>query len=291
MTIALPEPSRYHIQRIPRDVVNSYSRHRLLADLYVVSTGNMRAALGHQVERAWIGDYIIIYCGAGKGWYHLDGRHWTITKGDVLFVFPGTAHAYGADPQRPWSIQWAHFDGSLAPALLELANVSLEQPVVSIGERLQIVTLFNQILNTLQAGYSLHYLINVAAYLRQILSHIALLNTYAPPGNTKDLNAEKVIQYMLNNLTKLCQLDDFAAIAAMSRSHFSRKFRAKTGYSPVDYFIRLKIQKACELLETTDMKVGEISQFLGYQDQYYFSRIFKKIVGSSPTRYRGISEL
>lgn len=291
MSITLPEPARYHIQRIPRDVVNSYRRHQLLADLYVVSAGKMRAALGHQVERQWIGEYIIIYCGEGKGWYRLEDKHWTIIKGEVLFVFAGTAHAYGADRKDPWSIQWAHFDGSLVPALLELANISLEQPVAAIGDRLELVTLFNQLLNTLQAGYSLHYLLTVAAYLRQILSHIALLNTYAPPGNSKDLNVENVIQFMLNNINQLRKLDDFAAIAAMSRSHFSRKFHEKTGYSPVDYFIRLKIQKACELLETTDMKVGEISQFLGYQDQYYFSRIFKKIVGSSPTGYRAIREL
>jgi AraC-like DNA-binding protein len=249
----------------------------------------MRSAYGHHIERAWIGEYIIIYCLGGQGWFECQGQHRTITKGEVLIVFPGVPHAYGANKQDPWTIQWAHFNGRLAPDLLALANIFLDQPVVSIGERLSIITLFSDILQQLQAGFSLHYLIYAAACLRQILSEIALLTAYSPPTDTKDLNAKKIISFMRNNLTESCTLDDFAGEACISRSHFARKFREKTGYSPIDYFIRLKIQKACELLETTDLKVGEISRSLGYRDQFYFSRIFKKIMETSPKAYRLIS--
>ncbi|MCB0166075.1 MAG: helix-turn-helix transcriptional regulator, partial [Anaerolineae bacterium] len=66
----------------------------------------------------------------------------------------------------------------------------------------------------------------------------------------------------------------------------ARVFKKKTGYAPIDYFIRLKIQKACELLETTDQQVSEIGHSLGYPDIYYFSRLFKKVVGLSPRQYR-----
>ena len=62
--------------------------------------------------------------------------------------------------------------------------------------------------------------------------------------------------------------------------------KKKTGYAPIDYFIRLKIQKACELLETTDQQVGEMGYSLGYPDIDYFSRLFKKVVGLSPRQYR-----
>jgi AraC-like DNA-binding protein len=91
---------------------------------------------------------------------------------------------------------------------------------------------------------------------------------------------------MLEQLTQPLSLDDFADYAAMSRSYFSRQFREKTGYAVMDYFTRLKIQKACELLETTEMKVTEISHYLGYKDPYYFSRLFKKVSGISPSHYR-----
>jgi AraC-like DNA-binding protein len=251
----------------------------------------MRKALGHYVERPTLDNYLVIYCLAGRGWYRSNGRRWEVAKGQMLFVFRDTAHAYGADKVDPWTIQWVHFNGADVEILLDLAGITPEQPVLSIGERLNVIMLFDQILNTLRAGYNLHYLVNAAAYLRQILSNVALLNTYSPPVAGEALNIDKIIRFMLANLTRPCKLDDLAAQAALSRAHFSRKFRETTGYSPIDYFIRLKIQKACELLESTDLKVGEISRQLGYGDQYYFSRIFKKIMGISPKRYRAISEV
>ena len=72
----------------------------------------------------------------------------------------------------------------------------------------------------------------------------------------------------------------------MPRSTFIRVFRTKTGYATVEYFLRLKVQRACELLETTDLQINQISRKLGYEDQYYFSRLFKKFMDISPQQYR-----
>jgi AraC family transcriptional regulator, arabinose operon regulatory protein len=74
--------------------------------------------------------------------------------------------------------------------------------------------------------------------------------------------------------------------ADLSPSHFSRLFKEQTSYSPIDYFIQLKVQHACRLLFLTSMTVREIGAELGYEDPAYFSRLFKKIVGMSPTQYR-----
>ncbi len=274
--------------RIPQDVVQQQRQHPLLANLFLVSTGYFISAFGHETKReaGMVDSYLMMYCLNGQGWFSANGQTWPITKGNVVFAFENIAHAYGADVTDPWTIQWAHFIGTDTPHLLGLANVSLEQPVISIGERLHIVALFNEILAILQSGYSLHHLINASACLRQILANITLLNTYAPSPETKSLHVEKIINFMLENISKPCHLDDFAAYACLSPSHFSRQFHAKTGYAPIDYFIRLKIQKACELLESTDMTIGEVSRYLGYGDQYYFTRVFKKVMGMPPKQYR-----
>ncbi|MCG3209527.1 MAG: HTH-type transcriptional activator Btr [Anaerolineae bacterium] len=276
----------YKLHRIPRNVVAQHSRHPLLEGLHVISSGYFPHARRQYAERETIDEYIIIYCVAGKGWFRAGGVSGQAARGDVLFILKDTCHVYGADTAEPWTILWAHFNGAHVPYLLEMAGVSPEKPMVSIGERLNIVTLFNDLLNTLQRGYSLYYLINAAAQIRQILCNIALFNTYSPAAGARDLNTENVISFMVENVTAACTLDDFAAHACMSRSHFSRRFHEKTGYAPVDYFIRLKIQKACELLETSDKTIGEISHDLAYKDQYYFSRIFKQVMGVSPKNYR-----
>lgn len=276
----------YKLHRIPKDVVGQHSRHPLLEGLHIISAGYFPRAERQYAERETIDEYIIVYCIDGRGWYHSGKRGGLMNKGDVLFILRDTFHAYAADTYEPWSLLWSHFNGAHVPYLLEMAGVTEDNPVLSIGERLNIVNLFHQLLDTLHLGFSLYYLINAAACLRQILTNIALLNAYSPPETAKDLNTDSVINFMVENVTKQRTLDDFAAHASMSRSHFSRRFHQKTGYAPVDYFIRLKIQKACELLETTEMTVNQVSHTLSYKDQYYFSRIFKKIMGVSPRQYR-----
>ena len=279
-------PENVRIYGIPEDVIEASVKHFVLADLMVTRAGYFPKALGHETRRTNIPEYIMIHCLDGKGWFYVNDYQCTVGKGQIAFVFPGCRHGYGADSDDPWTVQWAHMNGNHIAGLLQLANISVDNPVVTVGERLNLITLFNEILTTLQSGYSLHRLINASACLRQVLSNIALLVTYSPSVGTNDLNAEQVINYMLTHIRKQRSLDDFATEACMSRSHFSRKFHQKTGYAPVDYFIRLKVQKACELLETTDMKVGEVARYLGYGDQYYFSRTFKKIMGVSPKVYR-----
>lgn len=279
-------PPHYRVYRIPRDVIELQSRHLLLTELMVTRAGYFPEAFGHAEVRESLDEYLIIYCVDGAGEFRLGDKSRAVDKGDVAFVFPDTAHAYRAAATEPWTILWAHFRGSQAAALLELIGVSPERPVITVGERLNVMAAFNEILTTLKSGYSLHYLIHASACLRHILSSIALLTTYASPTARRGLNVETSIEHMLESLTHPGSLTDFAEQANMSASHFSHEFRKKTGYAPIDYFIRLKIQKACELLDTSEAKVGEISRYLGYQDQYYFSRIFKKIIGVSPQQYR-----
>ena len=69
-------------------------------------------------------------------------------------------------------------------------------------------------------------------------------------------------------------------------THFSALFFGETGVSPMNYFIRLKIQKACEYIELTNMKLNEIATHLGFEDAAYFSRTFTKVMGCSPSVYR-----
>jgi len=105
-------------------------------------------------------------------------------------------------------------------------------------------------------------------------------------SKAEDMSMEKVITYMLDNINVNLSLDQLSTYANISKYHFVRLFKNKTGYTPIDYFNRLKIQKACELLETSPAKINMISSSLGFSNPYYFSTAFKKIVGQSPQSYR-----
>lgn len=274
--------------RMPREIVLQQSRSDLLKGLWVESTGYFPHARGHITERApeSADFYLLIYCLSGQGWFQSEAQTWPVRPGDLAVALPGLAHGYGAAERDPWTIQWVHFNGRQASALLALANIAAAGKVVSLDQRYSLFSLFNDMLTTLQAGYSLHHLAVASACLRHILSRLAFINTYTPPLATHGLNVQQIIELMLNNLHRRYRLDELAHHAHMSRVSFSRLFRQKTGYAPMDYFIRLKIQKACQLLETTEYAVGEIGKQLGYDDQYYFSRLFKQVTQVSPTQYR-----
>src|ERR1700733_9265196 len=94
------------------------------------------------------------------------------------------------------------------------------------------------------------------------------------------------IEHMLQNLNKPLAVSRLASAAKVSESHFFVLFRQCTGSAPIDFLIRLRMEQACCLLKTTELSVGEIGATVGYDDPFYFSRVFKSVNQVSPRQYR-----
>tara|TARA_Y100000780_G_scaffold158980_1_gene143980 strand:- start:325 stop:630 length:306 start_codon:yes stop_codon:yes gene_type:complete len=91
---------------------------------------------------------------------------------------------------------------------------------------------------------------------------------------------------MNQNISTNLKVAELAEEQSLSVSRYSKLFKEKTGYSAIQYFLKLKIEKACQELYFTDITVKEVSLKFGFDDPYYFSRIFKKIMGMPPSKYR-----
>ena len=103
--------------------------------------------------------------------------------------------------------------------------------------------------------------------------------------NRKDV-IDNAVDFLSKNISEMLPLDKMAAAVNLSPSHFSYLFKKKTGFSPIEYFNHLKVQKACQYLLFTDLRVREIALELGIEDPYYFTRMFTKVMGMSPNNYR-----
>jgi AraC-like DNA-binding protein len=90
---------------------------------------------------------------------------------------------------------------------------------------------------------------------------------------------------MQDNINKIVTIKELSDYVKLSESHFSKIFRNKTGTSPLDYFINLKMQEAIRLLINQSLKIKEVAYQLGYNDPYYFTRIFTRHIGSSPASF------
>lgn len=97
---------------------------------------------------------------------------------------------------------------------------------------------------------------------------------------------EQAVGYMRECLSRSLQVPALARMANISPSHFFAVFKRQTGFAPLDFFIRLRMQRACELLESTPLSVKQVAAELGYDDPFYFSRVFKTVSGIAPTEYR-----
>ncbi|HYH56823.1 MAG TPA: AraC family transcriptional regulator, partial [Anseongella sp.] len=94
------------------------------------------------------------------------------------------------------------------------------------------------------------------------------------------------IRFLKQHISQSLTLKEIADHVHLSVSHFSGLFQKKTGFSPIEYFNHLKMQKACQLLHFTDLRIYEVAARTGIGDPYYFSRVFKENMGVSPKEYR-----
>jgi AraC-like DNA-binding protein len=275
---------------LPEGLLGRYSKDPLIGNLYIRKIGFFPKVKYHYVQKEKGVDYaILIYCTDGKGWYCMYGKKHEIKENQFIIIPPGIPYSFGADESRPWTIYWLHFRGQLASSffLSPLAPLSI---LPSEHSRLRDrIELFEEIYSSYALGYIKEYMIYSSICLYLFLASFLWVEQYRYiqlPSLKEYPFSSRVIHYMQENLEKNLSLNQLAAYFKYSPSHFSMLFLKETGASPINYFIRLKIQKACQYVALTNLKLSEIATRLGFEEPAYFTRIFTKIMGVSPSAYR-----
>jgi AraC family transcriptional regulator of arabinose operon len=291
-----PQPEGFsdqHLVVLPHSVILQMQRHPLLCGLFPTATGYFPQAPGHLVKRhQGVPEMILIACLSGRGWVEIEDRgRITVQANEAVVIPPATAHGYGADENEPWSIMWVHCRGGEVANYLKQLAVTKASPLLRTPagafDRMGFPAIYGQ----LEHGYTIANLLVSAARLRLVLAEIHRLRVPAYPGTrSSGEGLEQSIQWMRQHIDHRARLPELARLAGLSVPHYSTLFRGKTGFSPIDYFLRLKIQRACQLLDTTAMRIEEIAICIGCDDPYYFSRLFKKIMGKPPRAYRKIQK-
>lgn len=273
---------------LPGSVVAHARDLPVVRELYVTDIGHYPFAQGHYVDRPrYRGGSILIYCMAGRGWCELEGREWRVGDGAAIVIPPGVSHTYGADPSHPWTIWWVHFGGALAIQFLEALGISPRQPTLYAPATLRIGDAFEGTYDHLEHGYSDTALLGLSTGLARVLG---LLKTHqrAPHarGRTEEDRIRRSIRYMREHLDQPLRLAELADLLGVSVPHYSTLFRKVVGTSPGRFLTHLKMQRACELLDATELRVEEVGRRVGFKDPFHFSRAFKRVVGKPPLHYR-----
>ncbi|SDJ98161.1 AraC-like ligand binding domain-containing protein [Catalinimonas alkaloidigena] len=272
---------------LPTKIVDACASTPPAHTLHLTDLGYYPRAQYHFRERpVGISQNILIYCVEGKGWLKTPAGSYAVHPNQYLIIPAEMAHAYGADEHQPWSIYWAHFKGTQAghfTALLQRQQKGLVHDVHFLEERAH---LFDSIYTTLEAGYSLDNLIYASVSFSYFLITLSLEEKLTTTRPVEKDAVDRSIEWMQQRLEQALTLQELAAMVHLSPSHYSSVFRKKTGYSPIMYFNHLKMQRACQYLQFTTLRIHEVAGKLGIQDPYYFSRLFAKTMGLSPQEYR-----
>ncbi|WP_461537614.1 helix-turn-helix domain-containing protein [Spongorhabdus nitratireducens] len=270
----------------PRFMLEHLANNPLSRACYPVACGYYPRANGHWMQRQQHDDNLLIYCAEGKGHVTTNSFSGEITAGDLLLLPKGSSHRYRADTRQPWTIYWMHFAGLQSERLLEDLDYTPEQPVVQLGLQPSFMADFKRLLSLRHSGYSHNIFIYGASLVRQMLCYLSLEVKNTTAITRHNFNLDAIHGLMLANLSSSLDLDTLAASVNLSKYHFATKYKQLTGYSPIRHFIHMKMERACEMLDSSQLSISEISSKLGYDDPLYFSRQFRKTVGSSPTLYR-----
>lgn len=279
----LPETGRRLLT--PTFIRKALAEHPLSGDCFPTAMGFYPNAAGHAMQRAQHDDNLVLLCTEGRGLLRTGGDQVPITAGDAVLLPRHQGHYYRASKQQPWTIYWVHFTGKLAPDLMRYL-ATRGQHVIHPGVQPDLVTGFQQLLQVERTGYDLGSYIAAANQLRQLLVRIANYRDQQARHKRGEFDISAIQRHMREQVSRPLTLQQLAAIAGVSKSHFAQRYRQLTGYAPIRHFTHMKIEAACRLLDSSQQSVKQVAAALGYDDPLYFSRVFRRVVGVSPREYR-----
>lgn len=229
----------------------------------------------------------LIYISKGEGIFETKTiRRRIVREGSIIILFPNVWHRYCPNQKTGWKEYWISFNGEQPKKLLENNFLQLNKPIIEIGLNETVVNLYNQILELLE-NETIGFREIMASLTSQIIAQINSAERMKQFGGK---NIEKVILkakiYLAENISKPINFKNLAEELNVGYSWFRRMFQHYTHLPPSQYLLLLKLNKAKTLLVETKLQVGEISDFLGFETQYYFSKFFKKRTGVSPLIWR-----
>lgn len=221
----------------------------------------------------WNHELVLIIGGHGK--VSISGREYKLSAGMLLYFYPDLLHSMAAD-ESYLEFYGVHF--SLPP---DMDKLPFPEITYVTAPRLRIA------FDDLNAAYGQHaYLIEwrYRILLQQIIYTLLVDRQQNSPSDAKRVN--RTIDVIRRDIAHRYTIEELCRTAGMKKSLFIRVFKETTGYSPIQYVLKLRIEHAKKLLCDSDAKIEKIAAECGFSDPFYFSRLFKKQCGASPLQFR-----
>ena len=250
----------------------------------IYNSGIQQCAPGYTWGPGLRDHFLIHHVISGKGVFTVSGATYPVCAGDTFLIYPSEMVSYTADRQEPWEYCWVGFQGAQAKLLISQTPFSENTPVTRFENTQQIQDAILAIYNA--AGSTPASELRAIGLLYVFLALLVGQKQSAPLADEPSLEyVENAVRFIAHNYSRTVDTTDIAGSVGISRSHLYRVFMKHLDMPPNEYLTRYRISRACELLERSSLPISAIAASVGYDDQLYFSRVFKKITGTPPSLY------
>ncbi len=232
-------------------------------------------------------DFQLLYIASGKAHFHFDGKEQIVTAGHMVLYRPKEPQKYEYYGEDQTEVYWVHFTGGNVTNLLRSYGLPDDKKVFYCGSGMEYQTIFRSMINELQMCKE-SYPEMLEMYLKQIFIMLQrFFQTSSKVSNTQAAEEiDKATIYFNEHYSEEIYVDEYAKEHNISISWFIRNFKHYTGVTPMQYILNKRIYNAEALLQNPQYNITEIANIVGYDNPLYFSRIFKKAKGLSPSEYR-----
>lgn len=254
--------------------------------LFVGGYGSHRVT--RPIERRRLPVFAVVLVERGAGWLRTEAAGLRpFAAPALLWLVAGRQHSYGPARGTAWEERWALFEGRLAGEFVASRLIDEADPVVAlrdVGDMQRLfATLHAEMRDDTMLGRA-----SAASTLHRIVVQAARQATVPQAARQKGSQAEgdALVEALRRRAMEAVDLAAFAAAFDMSPATLRRKFIAASGLSPKAFQLRLRIDRAKELLATTDRTIEAIASAVGMDDPFYFSRLFQDREACSPREFR-----
>ena len=233
-----------------------------------------------------LNDYQLLYIASGKGHFYFDGIETVVEKGNMILYRPEEPQIYDYYSADKTEVFWIHFTGFEVEEYLKRYQIPEDKHVFHVGSSADYPWIFNQIILEIQQKR-----VNYPELVNMLFSHILILiNRYIKEGDKTDFEMinqmERASHYFNENFNNNICINEYAKRLHISTNWFIKCFKDTMNVTPIQYILSLRISAAKRYLESTDKTISQIAACVGYDNPMYFSRLFKKVTGITPSQYR-----
>jgi len=230
--------------------------------------------------------FYLVFIPFGRGYFEsVDSPISEVDAGTCFILFPGKWHRYKPDPEIGWEEYWVGFKGDY-PTYLMQEYFDQKNPVIRTGVNKEFLTLFTQLLSSVsqaQIGYP-QAITGITLQIIAQLNRLKLMEKIQ--DDAESIWISQTIFLLQHQLNDNINIEKLAEKFPISYSKFRKLFKLHTGKSPNQYHLDLRLNKAKELLQESNMNIQEVGYQTGFESPYYFSRLFKKKYGYPPKFFR-----